>query len=311
MSSPLITVVTPCYNEEPNVRALYLAVKQQFAALPHYRYEHLFIDNGSNDGTPEILRAMAEEDRNVKVILNTRNFGPIRSPMHGLLQAEGEAVIGMAADFQDPPELIPQFIAAWEAGAKVALGVKSESAEHWLMYKVRDAYYRLLASVADVEVVHQAMGYGIFDRRVILAMRRIADPYPFFRGLVAEIGYPIVRIPYRQAKRAHGKSKISTYQLFDVALQGIVSHSKVPLRIATLTGVATAALSMFVGLCYLLAKLIFWQSFTLGIAPLVIGFFFLSAVQLIFIGVVGEYVGAIYTYVKNRPLVIEAERLNF
>lgn len=311
MSSLLITVVTPCYNEEPNVRELYLAVKRQFAELPQYRYEHLFIDNGSSDGTRDILRAMAEEDRNVKVILNTRNFGPVRSPVHGLLQAEGDAVIGMAADFQDPPELIPQFIAAWEAGAKVALGVKSESAEPWLMYKVRDVYYRLLASVADVEVVHQALGYGIFDRRVVLAMRRIADPYPFLRGLVAEIGYPIVRVPYRQARRAQGKSKISTYQLFDVALQGIISHSKVPLRIATLTGVATAVLSMFVGLCYLLAKLIWWKNFNLGIAPLVIGFFFLSAVQLIFVGVVGEYVGAIYTYVKNRPLVIEAERLNF
>lgn len=311
MSSLLITVVTPCYNEEPNVRELYLAVKRQFAELPQYRYEHLFIDNGSSDGTRDILRAMAEEDRNVKVILNTRNFGPVRSPVHGLLQAEGDAVIGMAADFQDPPELIPQFIAAWEAGAKVALGVKSESAEPWLMYKVRDVYYRLLASVADVEVVHQALGYGIFDRRVVVAMRRIADPYPFLRGLVAEIGYPIVRVPYRQARRAQGKSKISTYQLFDVALQGIISHSKVPLRIATLTGVATAVLSMFVGLCYLLAKLIWWENFNLGIAPLVIGFFFLSAVQLIFVGVVGEYVGAIYTYVKNRPLVIEAERLNF
>jgi polyisoprenyl-phosphate glycosyltransferase len=311
MSSPLITVVTPCYNEEANVRALYEAVKREFAALPRYRYEHLFIDNGSKDGTREILRAMAAEDPAVKVILNTRNFGPIRSPVHGLLQAEGDAVIGMAADFQDPPELIPQFLAAWEAGAKVALGVKNESEESWLMYRVRDAYYRLLASVADVEVVHQAMGYGIFDRVVIQAMRRIADPYPFLRGLVAEIGYPIVRIPYRQAQRAHGRSKISTYQLFDVALQGIVSHSKVPLRIATLTGVATAGLSAFVGLCYLIAKLIWWQNFTLGIAPLVIGFFFLSAIQLIFIGVVGEYVGAIYTYVKNRPLVVEAERLNF
>jgi glycosyltransferase involved in cell wall biosynthesis len=311
MSSPLITVVTPCFNEEPNVRELYLAVKRQFAELPQYRHEHLFIDNGSTDGTRDILRAMAEEDRGVKVILNTRNFGPVRSPVHGLLQAEGDAVIGMAADFQDPPELIPQFLAAWEAGAKVALGVKSESAEHWLMYKIRDIYYRMLASVADVEVVHQALGYGIFDRRVILAMRRIADPYPFLRGLVAEIGYPVVRIPYRQAERAQGKSKISTYQLFDVALQGFVSHSKVPLRIATLTGVTIAGLSIFVGLCYLVAKLIWWQDFTLGIAPMVIGFFFLSAVQLIFIGVVGEYVGAIYTYVKNRPLVIEAERLNF
>lgn len=311
MPTPLISVVTPCYNEEPNVRALYLAVKREFEALPQYRYEHVFIDNGSTDGTREILRAIASDDSNVKVILNTRNFGPVRSPMHGLLQAEGDAVIGMAADFQDPPELITQFVAAWEAGARVALGVKNESDENWLMYRLRDVYYRLLASVADVEVVHQALGYGIFDRRVILALRHIADPYPFIRGLVAEIGYPVVRIPYRQAKRAQGKSKISTYQLFDVALQGIVSHSKVPLRIATLTGVATAVLSLFVGLCYFIAKLIWWQSFSLGIAPLVIGFFLLSAIQLIFVGVVGEYVGAIYTYVKNRPLVFEEERLNF
>jgi len=311
MSPPLITVVTPCYNEEPNVREIYLAVKHEFERLPHYQYEHLFIDNASKDATPSILRALAAEDPAVKVILNTRNFGPVRSPIYGFLQAEGDAVIGIPADFQDPPDMIPQFLELWHSGAKVVLGVKLESDEHWFMYKVRDAYYRWLARVADVEVVHQATGFGIYDRRVILALRQIADPYPFLRGLVAEVGYEVTKIPYRQSVRRAGASKISTYQLFDVAAQGIVNHSKVPLRVATLTGVATAMLSLLVGLGYLVAKLVMWNSFNLGIAPMVIGFFFLSAVQLIFIGVVGEYVGAVYTYVKNRPLVHERERLNF
>jgi glycosyltransferase involved in cell wall biosynthesis len=311
MASRLISVVTACFNEEPNVRAIYQAVKDQFDALPQYRYEHVFIDNGSQDATPEILRALAADDRAVKVILNTRNFGPVRSPAHGLLQGMGDAVIGLAADFQDPPSMIPQLLEHWEAGAMVALGVKLESDEPWLMYRVRALYYRLLASVAEVEVVHQATGFGIYDQRVIAEMRRMSDPYPFLRGLIAEIGHPIVKIPFRQEVRRAGSSKISTYQLFDVALQGLVSHSKVPLRVATLSGVITAALSMLVGFGYLAAKLLLWNSFQLGVAPLVIGFFFLSAMQLIFIGVVGEYVGAIYTYVKNRPLVFERERLNF
>ena len=311
MPVPLISVLTPCYNEELNVREIYLAVQQEFAALPQYRYEHIFIDNGSTDGTREILRTIAAANPAVKAIFNTRNFGPVRSPVYGLLQAHGDAVIGLAADFQDPPTMIPRLLEAWTAGAKVALGVKLESDEHWLMYNVRDAYYRMLASVADIDVVHQATGFGIFDQRVIQAMRTIADPYPFLRGLVAEVGYPIVRIPFRQEKRRAGSSKINMYQLFDVALQGVVGHSKIPLRIATLCGVVTAGLSLMVGMGYLVAKLVWWERFTLGIAPLVIGFFFLSAIQLIFIGVVGEYVGAIYTYVKNRPLVFENERLNF
>ena len=308
--APLISVVTPCYNEELNVREIYEAVKQEFAALPGYRYDHLFIDNGSTDATASILRELAAADPSVKVILNTRNFGPIRSPVYGLLQGTGEAVIGIAADFQDPPAMIPQLVEAWASGARIALGVKLESDEHWLMYRIRDTYYRWLAKVADVGIVHQATGFGVYDQRVIQALREIADPYPFLRGLVAEVGYEIVKIPFKQEKRRAGISKISPYQLFDVALQGIVSHSKVPLRVATLTGVVTAMLSILVALGYLVAKLALWNSFNLGIAPLVIGFFFLSGVQLIFIGVVGEYVGAIYTYVKNRPLVHERERIN-
>lgn len=306
-----ITVVTPCYNEEENVRAMYEEVQRVFAGLPAYRYEHLFIDNASTDRTPEILRALAAEDHGVKVIINTRNFGPVRSPVYGLLQGRGNAVIGLACDFQDPPTMIPQFLEAWEKGAKIVLGVKAGSEENRAMHAVRSSYYSVLARMADLEVVREATGFGLFDEGVIEMMRRIADPYPFLRGLVAEIGHDMVRIPYRQPERRHGVSKINFYALYDVAFQGIVSHSKVPLRIATLTGFATAALSMLVALGYLVAKLLFWNQFSLGIAPILIGFFFLSSVQLFFVGVVGEYVGSIYTQVKNRPLVFEKERINF
>ena len=306
-----ITVVTPCYNEEENVRAMYEEVKRVFAGLPAYRYEHLFIDNASTDRTPDILRALAAEDHGVKVIINTRNFGPVRSPVYGLLQGRGNAVIGLACDFQDPPTMIPQFLEAWEKGAKIVLGVKAGSEENRAMYAVRSSYYSLLARMADLEVVREATGFGLFDESVIEMMRRIGDPYPFLRGLIAEIGHDMVRIPYRQPERRHGVSKINFYALYDVAFQGIVSHSKVPLRIATLTGFATAALSMLVALGYLVAKLLFWNQFSLGIAPILIGFFFLSSVQLFFVGVVGEYVGSIYTQVKNRPLVFEKERINF
>lgn len=307
----LITVVTPCFNEETNTREIYEAVKAEFLRLPNYRYEHLFIDNGSTDATPSILRALAAEDKNVKVILNTRNFGPVRSPMYGLLQAGGDAVIGISADFQDPPALIPKLLDGWEKGAWIVLGVKVESDEGRLMYAVRGAYYRLLASVADVDIIHQATGFGLYDQRVMEALRRIAGPYPFLRGLVAEMGFPMLLVPFHQEVRRSGKSKNNMYALIDTALLGLVSHSKVPLRIATLSGAAAAGVSLLVGVGYLVAKLIWWNNFSLGIAPLVIGFFFLSALQLIFIGVVGEYVGAIYTYVKNRPLVFERERLNF
>src|SRR3712207_1081703 len=311
ISTKLITVVTPCYNEEANVRDMYRAVREVFEKLPQYRYEHLFVDNASTDKTAEILRALAAEDPTVKVILNTKNFGPVRSPVHGLLQARGNAVIGMAADFQDPPAMIPQFLEAWEKGARIALGVKVESDESGLMYGIRDTYYRLLARIADIDIVHQATGFGLFDEKVIAAMREIADPYPFLRGMIAEIGHDIVRVPFRQPARKAGRSKIRTYELFDVALQGFVNYSKVPLRMAIMFGFAIAALSLLAGTGYLVAKLLFWDEFSLGVAPIAIGFFFLSAVQLIFVGVVGEYVGAIYTQVKNRPLVFERERINF
>lgn len=307
----LISVVSSCYNEEENVELLYEAVKAIFAGLPQYRYEHILIDNASKDRTAERLRALAARDANVKVILNTRNFGHIRSPYHGILQARGDAVIGMASDFQDPPELIPLFLQKWEEGYRIALGVKSEAVESGLFYAIRDRYYRTLGRIADIEIVRQATGFGLYDRTVVEALRQMNDPYPFFRGLLAEVGYDVARVPFTQPPRRRGVTSQNFYTLYDIAFLGIVNHSKVPLRLATMIGFATAILSLLVALGYLAYKLLFWQEFTVGIAPLVIGLFFLSSVQLFFVGIVGEYIGSIYTQVRNHPHVFEKERINF
>jgi len=307
----LITVLTPCFNEQENVEPLYEAVRAVFATLPNYRYEHLFIDNASTDRTVDILRSLAGRDPNVKVIVNVRNFGPVRSPFHGLLQARGDAVIGMVADFQDPPELIPDLIAKWEQGFKAVMTVKQASKENRLMYALRERYYNLLARISNVRIVQNATGSGLFDRVVIEAMRQIDDPYPFFRGLIAEIGYDVAEVPYAQPRRLRGVSTNNFYSLYEMAFLGIVSHSKVPLRLATMLGFALAALSLVVALGYLAAKLLFWNRFELGIAPVLIGFFFVSSVQLFFVGIVGEYIGSIFTQVKKLPHVFEKERINF
>lgn len=307
----LITVLTPCYNEEENVEPLYRAVKDEFAKLPHYRYEHLFIDNASTDRTVAILRSLAEQDPNIKVIVNARNFGPVRSSFHGLLQARGDAVIGIVADFQDPPELIPELIAKWEEGFKAVMTVKEASKENRLMYAIRERYYNTLARISNVRIVQNATGSGLYDRCVVEAMRQIDDPNPFFRGLIAEIGYDVAQVKYEQPRRLRGVTTNNFYSLYDMAFLGIVSHSKVPLRLATMLGFAMAALSLVVASVYLVAKLVFWNRFDLGIAPVLIGFFFISSVQLFFVGIVGEYIGSIFTQVKKLPLVFERERINF
>lgn len=311
MHRKLITVVTPCFNEESNVEALRDAVRAVFASLPQYEYRHLFIDNASKDGTRVILRRLAESDRNVQVIFNARNFGHIRSPYHAILEAQGDAIIGMVCDFQDPPELIPEFLARWEAGYRIALGVKETTEEGGLFNAIRSRYYRTLANISDVELVPQATGFGLYDRAVIEHLRRIDDPYPYFRGLMAEIGYDVARLPYHQPLRKRGVTSQNFYTLYDIAFLGIVSHSKVPLRLATMTGFAMGTLSMIAALGYLAAKVIFWNSFELGLAPILIGFFFISAIQLFFVGIVGEYIGAIYTQVRNHPPVFEQERIGF
>lgn len=308
---PLLSVVTSCYNEEENVRALYDAVRDVMARHPKYRYEHIFIDNASRDGTRRILREICTADRNVKAIFNARNFGAVRSGIHVLMQARGAAVIALACDFQDPPELIDEFIPKWEEGARIVLGVKTSSSEASIFYAIRGWYYRLLDRISDAPPVVQSTGFGMYDRSVVEHLRRINDPYPFFRGLLAEIGYEPVLVPFHQPRRRRGISSQNFYSLYDMAFLGITSHSKVPLRLATMLGFVLAVLSVLVGVSYLVAKLFLWDRFSLGVAPILVGFFFLTSVQLFFIGIVGEYVGTIWTHVRNVPHIFELERINF
>lgn len=307
----LISIVTPCFNEEDNVETVYQEVKKVFDGLKDYSYEHIFIDNASNDETVPILREIAKDDKNVKIILNTRNFGTIRSPQHGLLQGSGDAVILFVADMQDPPYMIQEFIKKWEGGYKVVLGVKTQSLESPLMFAVRKMYYNFIIRLSEIELTKNNTGFGLYDKRVIEVLREIDDPYPFFRGLISELGFESAKIEYTQPARKRGITKNNFYTLYDIAMLSITNHSKIPLRLATMLGFATSALSLLVAIVYLVAKVLFWNSFSLGIAPLVIGLFFFSSVQLFFIGIVGEYIGSIYTQVRKRPLVIEKERINF
>ena len=311
MPNQMISIVMPTFNEEENVAVAHEAVKAVFAALPEYDYEHIFIDNASTDGTESVLRRIASEDSRVRVILNARNFGHVRSPYYAVLQASGDAVIPMASDLQDPPEMIPEFIEKWEQGYKMVLAVKTSSREHWLMYRLRGLYYRVIDSLSDVKQIPNATGFGLYDRRVIEVLRSIDDPYPYFRGLVAEVGFEPALVEFTQPKRGRGMTKNNFYSLYDLAMLGLTSHSKVPLRLATMAGFTTAALSLLVGVVYLVYKLLNWNTFSVGIAPLVIGLFFLSSVQMFFLGILGEYIGATHTQVLNRPLVVERERINF
>ena len=307
----LISIVTPCYNEEENVENTYRKVKELFDALGTYRYEHVFIDNASTDRTASILRRLAAEDKNVKVIVNSRNFGHIRSPQHAIFQARGDAIIIIVADLQDPLSLIPVFLEKWEQGAKIVMGVKTRSKEHPVMFAIRRAYYYLVSRLSEIELTNNFYGFGLFDRVVIEAMREMDDPYPYGRGMISEIGFQPVKIEYTQNRRERGITKNNFYTLYDMAMLGITSHSKVPLRLATMLGFAVSALSLLVAVAYLIYKLLFWNSFQVGVAPLIIGIFFFFSVQLFFIGILGEYIGFIHTQVLHRPLVIERERINF
>lgn len=305
-----LSIVTPCYNEEENVEELYKRIKKIMHGQK-YEYDHLFIDNASKDGTVDLLRKLAAKDTHVKVILNTRNFGHIRSPYHALLQAKGEAVICMASDLQDPPERIAEFIQKWEEGYKVVIGVKTQSQETGLIYFLRTSYYRILRRLSDVELIENFTGFGMYSREVIEILRQLNDPYPYFRGLIADLGFPIARVEFVQPRRQHGITKNNFYTLYDMAMLGLTGYTKIPLRLAAMLGFLAAAVSFLVGLVYLIYKLIFWAEFSVGLAPAVIGLFFLGSVQLIFLGIVGEYIGAIYTQIMRRPLVIEKERMNF
>lgn len=308
---PFISIVSGCYNEEDNVDELCARVRDAVGTLDGYTYEHILIDNASTDRTVERLRAIAAADRRVKVIVNTRNFGHIRSPYYALLQARGDAVIGMASDLQDPPELIPELVRRWEEGFKVVMAVKPASDEPRITFRLRSAYYDFLKRIANVRIVKNFTGFGMYDAEVVDVLRQIDDPYPYFRGLIADLGFEAATIEFRQPRRMHGVTHNNFLTLYDMAMLGITSYSKVPLRLATMLGFSMSLVCFLVAVGYLIWKLVNWNHFTFGMAPLLIGIFFLGSIQLMFIGVIGEYIGAIHTQVQHRPLVIEKERINF
>lgn len=306
-----ISIITPCYNEEENVAVLCERIRNVMQTLPQYDYEHIFIDNASKDRTVELIRKEIEKDSHIRCIVNARNFGHIRSPFHGMCQCYGDAVIAMASDLQDPPETIPALVARWEEGYKVVIGVKNQSKENPLMFGLRKLFYNLLAKASETEQVKNFTGFGLYDCQFMDVLRGIDDPYPYFRGLVAELGFERAEVPFVQPKRERGRTHNNFYTLYDMAMLGFVNHSKLPLRLASFLGFGTAIVSLLVAIAYFIYKLVYWDSFSVGTAPLVIGLFFFSAVQLFFIGIIGEYVGAIHTQVRKRPLVIEKERINF
>lgn len=307
-----VTIMTPCYNEEENVEEIYKQVKAEFDKLcGKYTYEHLFIDNYSTDCTREILRGLAAKDKNVKCIFNAANFGAIRSPYYALCQASGDAVIYIVADLQEPPQLIPQMLEKWEEGHKVVACVNSKRKENPIVFQTRKAFYKILKAMSETKQIENFNGFGLYDKSFIQILRSIKDPYPYLRGLVAEYGCNIATIDFFKPNRERGKSSFNFYRLYDFAMVGFVSYSKFPLRLACFIGFIVGVLSLCVGLFYLVYKLLYWDTFQAGSAPLVVGMFFVASVQLFFLGVVGEYVGNILTQVKNRPLVVEEERLNF
>ena len=311
-SRKTITILTPCYNEELNVREIHRRVAAVAAQLPQYRFEHLFVDNASKDRTVEILREMAAEDSSVRVIVNARNFGADRSSMNGFLQAQGDAVGSIAADLQDPPELFLDMIKEWEKGYPIVAAIKSSSDESGLMYRVRSAYYRLVARLTNIQILEHFTGFGLYDRSVVEQIRmNFRDPYPYFRGMIAELGLPIAKVYYKQARRERGITSQNFYSLYDLAMLGITNLSKVPLRMVIFAGFISAFISFITGMFYLIYKLVFWANFNVGIAPVVLGLFFLGSIQLIALGIIGEYVGSIHTLVLRRPLVTEKERINF
>ena len=307
----LISIVTACYNEEANVELLHARVRAVMAALPQYRWEHIFIDNASLDQTVPILKRMASQYPEIRIIVNARNFGHIRSPIHALFQAQGDAIVSLVADLQDPPEMIPTLVAEWEAGFQCVLCIKRSSEEPGLMFWLRKQYYRVAERLSSIETYQNFTGFGLYDRRVLQIAKSFGDPYPYFRGMIAEIGLPAKKIFYDQPNRKFGITKNNWYTLYDMGILGIINHSRVPLRLAVLAGFTGAAISFFIALVYLVLKLVFWQTFSIGLAPMLIGVFFIASLQLVFLGILGEYVGAIYTQVQSRPYTVELERINF
>lgn len=307
-----ISILIPCYNEEQNVVPMSREIVTLFSErLQKYDYELIFIDNDSTDGTRKLLREICAENNRIKAIFNAKNFGQFNSPFYGMLQTTGDCTITMVCDFQDPVDMIPQYIKEWEAGYKIVIGVKTSSKENKLMYKLRTLYYKFIKKFSDVEQIEHFTGSGLYDKSFINILRELKDPTPFMRGIVAELGFKRKEIPYEQPQRRAGKTHNNFFTLYDAAMLSITSYTKIGLRICTFLGVFCGVISAVIGFVYLILKLIYWNSFAAGMAPILIGMFFLGALQLFFIGFIGEYILSINRRVMNRPLVIEEERINF
>lgn len=307
-----ISILIPCYNEEENVVPMSQAVVNELTTkLPQYDYEVIFIDNDSQDNTRPLLREICKNNPKIKAIFNAKNFGQFNSPYYGMLQTSGDCTITMCCDFQDPVDLIPKMVAAWEKGAKIVSCIKTKSKENPIMRFFRTIYYKIIRKMSSVDQIEHFTGFGLYDKSFIEVLRNLKDPTPFIRGIVAELGYKRVDIEYTQAKRRAGKTHNNFFTLFDAAMLSFTSYTKVGLHLVTFAGLILSCLSILAAFVYLVLKLIYWDQFSAGLAPLIIGLFFINAVELLFIGFVGEYVMSINTRVMNRPLVIEEERINF
>lgn len=306
-----ITIVAPTYNEEESVHHFFERVSGVIKNISNYKFQFLFIDNASTDKTVRILKELAKTNKQIKIIVNTRNFGHIRSPYWGIIQSQGDATIYLASDLQDPPELIPQFIDAWEKGFKVVLGVKPESKLNFINHQLRKVYYKLLNKISDVVIIKNSTGFGLYDKEVLNEVRKINDPYPFLRGIIAELGYEAKQIPFVQDRRFKGHTKNNFYTLYDIGMLGIINHSITPIRIASLVGFLIGCISLIFAFIFIILKIMYWNTFPLGISPIIIGMFFMFGLILIFIGFLGEYIGSIHTYLQKRPVVVEKERINF
>ena len=307
-----ISIVVPCYNEEENVRPMADAIRDIFAqSLGSYAYEIIFIDNDSSDHTRDIIRELCSEDTKVKAIFNAKNFGQFNSPYYAMINSTGDATVLMAADFQDPPQMLVEFVHAWEEGYKIAIGIKTSSKENPIMYHLRSMYYHIIKKLSDVEQIEHFTGFGLYDKEFIQVLRNLKDPTPFLRGIVAELGFKRKEIPYAQPQRRAGKTSNNFYKLYDAAMLSITSYTKFGLRLATFLGAICMVASIVVAFIYLVLKLIFWDRFIAGTAPMLIGMLVLGSVQIFFIGMIGEYVLTINHRIMNRPLVVEEERINF
>jgi glycosyltransferase involved in cell wall biosynthesis len=305
-----ISIITPVFNEEENVTELCDRIINVMKKL-QYEYEHICIDNFSNDDTLKLLRERAIKDKNLKIIVNTRNFGYIRSSYHALLQSSGDATVLIASDLQDPPEMIEEFIRIWETGYKTVMAVKPESEENKIIFLLRKVYYKWIEKISEIQLIKNATGSGLFDRKIIEILRDIQEPYPYFRGLVCEIGYPIATVPFKQPLRKRGITSQNFYSLYDMAILGVTKHSRIPLRLITISGFLISFTSIIVAITYLIAKLLFWNSFEIGLAPILIGLFLLGGTIVFFLGLIGEYISTILIQIRNLPHVIESERINF